>query len=317
MLAGYEHGIWFVPLADARGTDTPLPAGRSPGVLAAALAAGFGLAARNPDEPQKELLDYLRAKQLLLVLDSMEHLLGEAGFITALLQNAPNVTMLITSREPLNFQAECVLRLEGLLTPASADDPVADAYDSVRLFAERAERSELGFTLNARNLPDVVRICRFVQGLPLAIELAATWAKRLLPSEIAEAITGELDFLTTALRDVPARHRSMRAVFEESWGLLSPAEQETLTQVAVFDGRFSQVMALGLAGAAPAELDALVDKSLLRQTEHAWYEMPELLRRFAIEKQNTLALAGPAPAPTLRERQSAGYLEFGAGAHPS
>jgi DNA-binding SARP family transcriptional activator len=288
--SGYEQGVCFVPLAERRA-----------GMLAPALADALGLALQQSGQ----LIKYLRDKQMLLVLDSMEHLLAEAGLIGDLLRGAPRTTILISSREPLGFQAEYVLRLEGLPTCPVADDSTALSSSSVQLFAERAQRSAPCFTLGAHNLADVVRTCELVEGLPLAIELAAAWAKRLAASEIAAAIARDPDFLTTALRDVPARHRSMREVFEDSWRLLSAIEQRTLVQVAEFGSIFSHAMALASTAVASPVLDALVDKSLLRRAEYGWYQHRVLLRPFALEKLGIPELRSMAETRTGSEQHRA------------
>lgn len=283
VLDRFSGGLWWVPFAevDPGPVTEPQAAARS---LATAIARALGLTFSGEREPAEQLLTYLRSRQLLLVLDSMEHLLAGVDFLLQVLQWAPQVELLVTSRERLNLQAEYVLGLKGLPVPAGVDDAGASDYSSVRLFAERAERTPAGFTLGQDNLPDVIRICTLVDGLPLGIELAATWVEQLGSASIAETIVQNLDFLETSLRDVPQRHRSMRAVFEGSWRLLNESEAAVLARCAVFQGGFGTAAALAVAGTDEDALAALAGKSLLRRPAAGRYEMHDLLRQFALEK---------------------------------
>lgn len=281
-LRHFPDGVWFVPLADEGDEDAP----HLPTAIAAAL--DFTFPAR--DLPDAELLDYLREKNLLLVVDNLEpHLQGaERGqrtvaFLEAILDAAPGVSLLITSRERLNLHAESVLRLEGLPVPRSADGD-ADRYASVRLFVERAQRTHAGFTLDDEEEAAVGAVCRLVHGLPLAIELAAAWSEQFSCAEIAETIAADVDFLEAPMRGLPPRHRSMRAVFAHSWRLLAPAERAALSQISIFRGGFSREAALTITGATLNELVALVDKSLLQLQQPGRYQLHSLLRHFVAEK---------------------------------
>ncbi|MBU1878291.1 MAG: tetratricopeptide repeat protein, partial [Chloroflexi bacterium] len=184
------------------------------------------------------------------------------------------------------------------------------AYDSVQLFAERAARARAGFALDEQNLSDVVRICQHLDGLPLGIELAAAKVRRWTPAEIAQSIQHDLDFLTTTQDEVPARHRSLRAVFETSWRQRSPAERQALVQLSVFRGEFSRQAALAVAGATPPDLTALADRSLLHQPATGRYQMSESVRQFAAEKLAALAQEHVVDIPALRDRHSTFYLGF-------
>ena len=150
------------------------------------------------------------------------------------------------------------------------------------MFEQSARRSGPGFHLD--DLTDVARICKLVEGLPLAIELAASWVHHMPCERIASHIQGDLDFLSTNLRDVPERHRSTRALFEHSWRLLSEAEQSALRKLSVFRGGFDADAAVHIAGASLHSLSALVEKSLVRASPTGRYDQHELLRQFAEEK---------------------------------
>src|SRR5262249_15232915 len=142
-----------------------------------------------------------------------------------LLRGADKLKLLVTSREPLDIQEEWVFDVQGLPTPLSATPHEVEASSAARLFQQRARQARAGYALSAEDIPAVVRICQLVGGVPLGIELAATWMRTLSCHEIADEIQRNLDFLATRARDVPERHRSIRAVFDQSWALLSAEEQ--------------------------------------------------------------------------------------------
>ena len=184
-------------------------------------------------------------------------------WISDLLAAAPQVKILITSREVLRLQEERVFRLRGLSYPLSDRPAEFEQSDAVQLFQERARRVRWGFSSSAERL-GVARICRLVEGLPLALELAAAWTSSMSCTAIAEEIERNTGLLATQLRNVPERHRSLRAVFEQSWQMLTPAERGALRQLAVFHGGFSRPAAETVTGVTLATLAALCDKSLLR-----------------------------------------------------
>lgn len=309
VLDRFADGVWWVPLAEVQ-PRTEVPAAAQS--LATASARALGLTLYGEAEPAVQLLAYLRAKELLLVLDNLEHLLAGGDFLIELLQGAPAVKVLVTSRERLNLQAEVALGLTGLPVPAGAHAAGASGFSSVRLFAERAERTPAGFVLTEGNLPDVIRVCALVDGLPLGIELAAAWVERLGCAGIAEEIVQHLDLMETSMRDVPQRHRSMRAVFEGSWRLLSAAEQGLLARCAVFQGGFAEEAAATVAGATAAALHDLVAKSLLRRPAAGRYGMHNLLRQFALEK---LDLFSVAPVDGGGSEGGRGEIQAGHGAY--
>jgi predicted ATPase/DNA-binding SARP family transcriptional activator len=317
----FPHGVWFVPLLAV--ADYGLHTGATPaqmvadghqeaslahGVLTMAIADALGLTFSGQDEPQRQLLDHLHDREMLIVLDGFERLMGASSLLLHILPNAPLVTILITSRQRLNFRAEYAVMVEGMPVPETAHDPSVRMYGSIQLFAERADRTAVGFSLDDANLPAVIQICRLVEGLPLGIELAAGLVGQMTVSDVTHSIQHGLDFLATSMEDVPTRHRSLRAVFEGSWRLLSHDEQIALAQLSVFRGRFDREAALALPDISALNLTALVDKSLLRQFEAGRYEMHEFLRQFAVEKLDALGKAGIVDLAVLRDRHAAFYL---------
>jgi predicted ATPase len=207
----FADGVIFVPL-QAVPTAADIPA---------EIAAAVGLPLTSGDEPWVQLPQLIRDRRLLLVLDNFEHLTDGAPMLSALLAAAPGVTVLVTSRESLHLQEEWRYPVAGLPVPEESDALDGEDYDAVQLFVERARRVRPSFSY-AVEREGLVRVCRLVEGLPLAIELAASWTETLPCAAVADEIEGSLSLLTTRLRNVPERHRSVRAVFDHSWRLLAP-----------------------------------------------------------------------------------------------
>ncbi|MBN1657816.1 MAG: tetratricopeptide repeat protein [Anaerolineae bacterium] len=285
----FPHGVRWVPLAGIADPDLIVPA--------VADAAGFSFFRREDQDPRAQLLDYLREKQMLLVLDNLEHLLDGAGLLTDLLAAAPGIKLLITSRERLNLQGEWVFQVGGMPAPgcAPAESLPGDTlskdrlrsveqYGAARLFLERACQANAHFTPDPADVPHLARICCLVDGMPLGLELAATWTRVLPLADIADEIERSLDFLVARDRDRPDRQRSQRAVFDHSWRFLSPMEQAVLARLSLFRGGINRVAACQAAGASLPILSALVDKSLLQARPLGHYAMHELVRQYAAEK---------------------------------
>lgn len=277
----FPHGIVFVSVATLR-SATEL-------VAAIAQALGFTLAPERAAKPQ--LLDYLREKRLLLLLDHFECLQAQgpygAALVEEILQFAPDVQILVTSWEKLNVEGEYVWLVQGLDYPHT-DTADAAQFPAVQLFWQSAHRVQPNLTLDAAQLHEVVRICRLVEGMPLALELAAAWTEVLPPAEIAAEIEKSIDFLQNDWPGAPERRRSLRAVLDESWNLLSESERTALQRLAVFRGGFTRHTAQTVADVSLHTLTALARKSLLRlerPDEHApRYTMLEWVRRYAFDK---------------------------------
>src|SRR5260221_6840687 len=262
--------------------------------------------------PREQLIDFLREKQMLLVLDNFEHLLEGTALVAEILQNAPAVRVLATSRERLNLQSETVLLLDGMDFPEWETPEDAAAYSAVRLFLQSAHRMQPDFALSADNIGYVARICRLVQGVPLGIVLAAAWIGMLELSEIASEIERSLDFLESDLRDLPERQRSLRAVFEYSWDLMSEHERDVFMRLSVFRGGFTREAAQEVSGASLKTLMSLVNKSLLRRDPAGRYDVHELLRQYAEARLHQT----PAVEIDTRNRHSTFYTTLLASQNP-
>jgi DNA-binding SARP family transcriptional activator/predicted ATPase len=279
----FEDGVFFVSLE----------AVQAPSGIITAIADALGLRLVSNSAPQQQLLDHLRPQQRLLVLDNFEQLLTptlqteSTELIAALLAAAPYLKMLITSREALNLREEWFHQIGGLAYPTDelSNTDLTQGADAILLFDQCARRANQHFSLaSATEQNQVLRICRLVEGMPLALELAAAWLKVLRVEEVADEIERNLDILTARHQNAPGRHRSMRVVLEQSWQRLDAHEQAILARLAVFQGGFRQAAAEKVAGASLLTLAAFVEKSLLRLTETGRYQMHELLRQFLAEK---------------------------------
>jgi len=272
--AVFKDGIFWVPVAAVETLDA----------LTTSIAHALGYLFSGRKSPRDQILSYLGNKQILLLLDNLEQLIEEAPFFTDLLQAAPNVKMLVTSRERLNLYEEWVLDLEGLAYPETDTlETAGENYAAVQLFSERARRVNLSFDLEKES-EGVIQICQLVKGLPLGIELAASWSRAFDPRDIAAAIQKNLYEFDVQLQNVPKRHRSLQATFEYSWELLTPEEQAALAGLAVFRGGFPRDAATLVSSATNRILSNLVEKSLIRRVAHQRYEMHEQLRLFSWQK---------------------------------
>lgn len=253
----FRQGICFVGLASIS----------SPDFLISTIASALNFPLYGRGDPKTQLINYLGDKEMLLVLDNFEHLISGAGLLVEILQRAPHLKMVVTSRERLSLQEEWILDLQGLTFPEGEEMVLLENYSAVRLFLQRAQQVQADFWLRYLDKPAVVQICRLVEGMPLGIELAAAWIRTFSCREIAVEIEKNYDFLTTSLQNIPKRHHSLQAVFEHSWGLLSEEERKVFSQLSVFWGGFSRKSAEQVVGASAFLLSALVDKSLLRRTD--------------------------------------------------
>ena len=248
---------------------------------------------------QEQLLDYLSERSTLLVLDNFEHLVDGADLLGEIIERAPQVELLTTSRERLNVQSEWVLDVQGLELAENGNGSAG----ALRLFVERATQVEQGFSLDDDERAEAHRICRLVEGLPLGIELAASWVSVLSCAEIADEIERNIDFLATSMRDVPERHRSLRAAFDQSWRLLSGEQQDVLARLSVLRGDYGREAAAAVSGADVRLLSELVSKSLVRRTDFGRFELHELLRQYAAERLAAL----PGEERDARERHARHY----------
>jgi predicted ATPase len=221
---------------------------------------------------------------LLLALDSMECVLDGSDFLARILRQAPQVILLVTSRERLNLQEEWVYQVDGLAHPTHPANEDLEAFDAIALFVQAARRAHRKFLLTEREAPHVARICQMVEGMPLAVELAAASIPARTCEEIAAELERNLDTLATTSRNVPARHRSLGAAFEHSWRLLSEGERAALCRLSRFPDGFGADAAEQVASASAETLASLVDKSLLRRNTSGRYEMHRILKWYAAQK---------------------------------
>lgn len=274
----FWHGVWFVPLAGLQ-SEKYLPE-----TIAEALNLTLGTGSTK-----SQLINFLSQKEMLLILDNFEHILEGTDLLVALLKAAPELKIIVTSRERLNIRAEWLIDIGGL--PYLVDDKqltLAEVltFDAVDLFIQRVRQIRLEPELSPQNAAAIVRICQLVQGLPLALELAAAWTRTLSFEDIVNEIEHSLALLSTTLRDMAPRHRSIEAVFAYSWQRLTPMQQRILRQLAVFSGNFSATAAQHVTGATVADLLDLVNKSLLIQQdkEKQLFTLHMLIRQFLSTK---------------------------------
>ena len=293
----FEDGCTFVSLAPIRSVEHI--------IQTIAEAVKFPIATH--EDPQHQLLRYLRNRQLLLLMDNFEHLLDGAGIISEILQAAPAVKVLATSRERLNLQSETIHNVRGMAFPDQVGSKDTLDYDAITLFVQRASKVHPGFEPSPDELGQITNICQIVQGMPLAIELAAAWLHILNVDEIAEELEKGLDILATEVRDAPERHRSIHAVFDHSWSLLRQPEQEIFMHLSVFRGGFTREAAQQVSGASLQLLAGLVNKSFLSHDPNSdRLEIHELLRQCAQERLEKT----PETNVSAQEAHAAYYAEF-------
>jgi len=293
----FPDGVWFTALA---GVSNVLQ-------LPQAIAASLGARLEGRSNPRQELFDYLRPKQLLLVLDNYEHLMADAALVDEILQAAPAVKIVVTSRERLNFQKERTLELHGLpfpkqkasqrskkQTPAQAMTvaEIEGGEDgAVRLFLDRLQQLSY-FELTPENLWEIQRICQLVEGYPLGIELAAALVSIMPLPEIADEIASGIDVLATTMGDIPDRHRSLRVVFDSSWERLRSQEKLVMARLSIFRGGFDWSAAQAIAQSTRHDLAGLIGKSMLSLNPSGRYAIHELLRQYAEARlENSSAVA--------------------------
>jgi predicted ATPase/DNA-binding SARP family transcriptional activator len=297
----FPDGVFWVPLAGVRSADFLIPA----------LAEAVGLVLHGGDQPGSQLFPYFSEKRLLLLLDSFERVLDAAEVVARLLAQAPGVKVLATSTERLHLQGEWLLSVGGLSVPEAAVGPALEEHSAVQMFVQRAQPMGLRLPLAEAEQRCVARICRLVEGMPLAIELAAAWVRAVPCCEIAAEIERNRDFLASTVRDRPERHQSIRSVFDYSWSTLAPAQRAVLSRLAIFRNGFERDAAQRVADASLAGLSALVDQSLLARNEADRYQLHDLIRHYAREKLEQ----GSAETPA-RDRHLDYYLGLAERADP-
>ena len=287
----FRDGVTFV---DAAALEDPAR-------LAPAIVERVAPQERVAHDPEAQLLDLVREREQLIVLDTFEHVFDAAALVRRLVTEAPGVRFLITSRLRLGVQGERTFEVVGLACP---DDDATNAemgqLPSVALFESVAARSLDGFRATERDRKAIARVCRLVGGLPLAVELAATWVRVLSCEAIAEELAADATLLTSATNGVHEhRHASFEQVFDTSWSLLRPADREVFAALSVFRGGFTRETARAVAGAELRHLRALIDASLVQRFD-ARYVLLDVLQRLAEER---LEANGQAAAVRTRHAE--------------
>lgn len=268
----FPDGVHFISLAGVA----------SPESIPPAVADVLGLGFSGPADQIVQLTNFLHEKKDLLIFDNMEHLLNGMDLLGGILQGTHHVKILVTSREQLHLQWEWLFEVQGLPLPDENEVSSPENNSAIQLFIQRARQVSQAFSLESEDISSVIRICRLVGGLPLAIELAASWARMLSAREIARELEKNLDFLETRKLDVPQRHRSIKTVFDHSWKLLTVNERELLMKLSIFQGGFTREAAVAVTGASLFLLSSLVDKSLLQHSKNPdRYDLHELVRTYA------------------------------------
>jgi predicted ATPase/class 3 adenylate cyclase/DNA-binding CsgD family transcriptional regulator len=295
VLDSFPDGVWFADLGPL--TD--------PDLVAATVAAVAGVRELPGRAVLDTVADRLAGATALVVLDNCEHLLDAcAGLAETLLHRCPGVRVLATSREPLGVEGETTYRIPSLGLPAADDDA---SCESVTLFAERAALARPTLRMGPAELAAAAAICRRLDGIPLAIELAAARCRALTPGQIAERLGEHFDLLTGGSRRALPRHRALEASVEWSYNLLTDDERRLLQRLAVFAGGFDLTAAEVVSADSPEhawavvdQLTGLVDKSLVLQEESGRYRLLETVRQFA---EARLAATGDAPAVRRRHAE--------------
>ena len=320
LLENFADGVFFVPLA----------ALCDPNLVPSAMAATLGIREEGGQPLRERLRDVLATKQLLLVLDNLEHLVDAAPFVGELLTSAPDLKVLVTSRVPLHLRAEREYPVPPLGLPRRKPPPTAEQlsqFEAVRLFIERAQAVNPAFTIDNENAPAVAEICHRLDGLPLAIELAAARVRVLPPEAMLVRLEQRLPFLTGGARDAPERQRTLRNAIAWSYDLLGSHEQALFQRLAVFVGGCTLEAAEAVTNADGTldvfgGLEGLVEHSLLRQETgpggEPRFAMLETIREYGRERLGQsgeeaemrrahaaffLALVEAAEAPLLGPQQ--------------
>ena len=266
----FPDGVYFVPLQ---------PVSSAEQILHTLITV---LNVNAVQDPRDDLFSFLEEKQSLLLMDNFEHVLDGAELVADILHHAPDVKLLVTSREALKLQEEWQRQVSGLTYPEVVKEH--DHYSAVDLFMTRAQRLRGNLDFEAQ-YEDVVQICQLVEGMPLALELAAGWVTVLSCKEIADELQCNQAVLSARASNTPERHSSMQEVFDHSWRLLSEQEQQVMRCFSVFRGGCTREAAEQVTGATLPILAGLVDKSLLRHDpESGRYNIQELQRQYAAER---------------------------------
>ncbi len=284
VLKDFTDGVWFVPFDHLESLETREE--RQEAEIEADMiqllvdTLKVPLAGNRPVRDQ--LLGWLERKEILLIFDNFETVIGAAPFVKTILDSAEDVVIIATSRETLNLSQEVLLPLRGL--DVAPQDDGAELAPAVRLFVDRAERVGAAFEQDEATLQTITQTCELVDGNALAIELAAVWMRQMSGQEILTAVQESIDFLEARHSDIPERHRSMRAVFDQTWTMLPLESQHALARLSIFQGGFASAAAKEVAGCDRKMLAQLHDRSLIQRYATGRYELRPLVRQYAAER---------------------------------
>lgn len=280
----YPEGVFFVSLANF----TPNPELPLANQISLEIARTLRVSLDNTNSFKHLLLDFLVPRRLLLVLDNFEHLLSGHLLIAEMLQAAPHLKIIVTSRERLNLYEERVLTLRGLALPSDQSEGAeTNLSEAAELFINAARRRQSQFKPESHGWTALATLCHLLDGSPLALELAAAWVDTLSVDDILRELQHDLSLLSTELNNVAERHRSLSQVFDYAWQRLTPEEQRVLAALTIFKGGFTRVAAAAVIGhsLSPRLLASLVHKSLIAQdARQERYTIHELVHRFVVEK---------------------------------
>ncbi len=294
----FKDGVYFVELDSLKNVSN----------IPSKIAEVLQFRLQGNSSPEAQVQHYLSSKEMLLILDNYEHLLKKVILVSSLLSACPHLNIIVTSRERLNLEGEWLFNLDGLLYPSSesASLELTRGFDAIQLFVERAVRSNRTFKLTENTWQTTAEICYLVEGLPLALELAATWLSAISLNEVAKELKSNLGGLSTSIQDIPDRHQSILATFEHSWKLLTTKEQEVLRKLSVFRGGFRREAAAKIVGATLPNLASLINKSLLRVSNEGWYTFHPLIYECARNKLATF----PNELTRTREKHGLHYHSY-------
>ena len=279
----FEHGVSFVPLAAAEAST-----------FISAIAKALSFSFYGSRDPKEQLLDYLRNKNMLLIMDNFEHLTDKADVLLDLVTEAPNLKLLITSREKPELPSLWTHTLRGL-------DYQQNNSAAETLFLNAAKHKKPNLQIGSTDLEATRDLCELLEGLPLGLELAAAWVAELPIREMVQEIKTNVSFLK---RDGKRHHDSLTAVLEHSWNLLSPEQQTTLAKLSVFRGGFSKEAVQEIAAASHYLVLSLLNRSLIRKQESR-YDLHEVVRQYAESKLEQLNLS-----TDVRNSHGSFYLDF-------
>jgi predicted ATPase len=275
--AAFPDGVYFVPLEGLKSISALVPR------IAETLGLSFPSQEGTLDA---QLNSFLRSKQLLIIFDNFDTFTSDAAVLQQLHTDAASIKFLATSRERLKISGEWVFEVQGLEYPESGSEKFEEILDfhAVELFNHTARRTFKNFQIEQGNYREIAAITQILEGMPLGLEMAASWMNLLSPGEIMVEIRSNLDFLKTEMQDTPARQRSMRAVLDYSWKRLNRKDQSALARLSVFKGGFTRDAAEKVAGVSLSDLKKFMDRSLISQRGSGGFHIHELMRQYALEK---------------------------------